>query len=71
MEAKMDGLQLFDVYEAARRLGMSHWRLRELKRRGKIAYLQMGQRLMFDARDLEAFVEQYRVAPVGKDEHAA
>ncbi|GAB2784435.1 hypothetical protein GCM10027275_30790 [Rhabdobacter roseus] len=47
--------------EAARYLKVAPRTLHEYKRREQIAFIQVGQKVLYTRRDLDTFLEEYRV----------
>lgn len=60
-ERQKKQMELIGIKEASRRLGISFWTLYAWVRTGRIPYVQLGKRKLFDPDDLEAFVEQHKV----------
>ncbi len=52
---------LLNAKEAGRRLGLSFWTLYAWARAGRIPYVQLGKRKLFDPRDIEAFIANNKV----------
>ena len=55
---------LIDVKDAASILRLSCSTLYEWARLRRVPHVRLGDRLLFDPHDLEAFVEQRKVGPV-------
>jgi excisionase family DNA binding protein len=55
--------KLFDLLEAGRYLNLSPHTLRSWVQRHRIPHLRLGRRILFDPRELDAFVETSRVDP--------
>jgi len=53
-----------NVNQAAAYLGTTTWMVRKLVWAKEIAYIRLGQRLLFDIQDLNRFIESQKVAPV-------
>jgi excisionase family DNA binding protein len=49
------------VKEAALYLGATVWAIRSLAWEGKVPFIRLGQRLLFDRQDLDKFIERTRV----------
>jgi excisionase family DNA binding protein len=49
------------LLEAGPLLGVSPYTLRAWVREGRIPYIRVGRRIVFDPRDLEAFVQAARI----------
>jgi excisionase family DNA binding protein len=49
-------VSLIDAEVAARRLGVSTWRLHQLAREGIVPVVRLGRRVMIDPEALEAFI---------------
>ncbi len=62
---KQDGL--LDAREASKRLGLSFWTLYAWARNGRIPYIQLGKRKLFDPRDIENFIDRHRVEETNGD----
>jgi excisionase family DNA binding protein len=56
--AKREGL--LDAREASKRLGLSFWTLYAWARTGRICYIQLGKRKLFDPKDIEDFINRHR-----------
>lgn len=54
-------MELIGTKEASRRLGISFWTLYAWTRNGRIPYIRLGKRKLFDPYDLESFVKQHKV----------
>jgi excisionase family DNA binding protein len=54
--------RLVGVAAAAAYLSCTVWAIRQLQWDKKIPYVRIGQRLLFDIRDLDAFVERSKEA---------
>jgi excisionase family DNA binding protein len=53
--------RLLRTSEAARYLGVSKWKVRELVQSGELPYIQInGGPWLFDVRDLDAFIERHK-----------
>jgi len=52
---------LISAKEAGERLGLSFWTLYAWARAGRIAYVQLGKRKLFDPRDIEALIDSHKV----------
>lgn len=58
-----DGLKrLFDVWEAASYLGLSHWALRKRISFGEIPIVRIGRRVLIDRYDLEQLILDNKVS---------
>jgi excisionase family DNA binding protein len=55
----MEDNKNFSEAEAAQRLGVSRLTLWRARRRGAIAYLRIGRRVLYAPRHLEAFEQKY------------
>ena len=53
--------KLLNVEEAAEYLGATVWFVRTLAWNHKVTYVRFGKRLMFDVRDLDAFIAKNKV----------
>lgn len=54
-----------DLLEAAPFLGVSPYTLRAWVRRRKIPFYRCGRRIVFSQTDLDQFLDECRVSPVG------
>ena len=54
--------RLLGVNQAASYLGTTTWMVRKLVWAKDIAYIRLGQRLLFDVVDLNKFIESQKVA---------
>lgn len=52
--------RLLGVAAAAAYLGATVWAIRKLQWEGTISSIRIGQRLLFDLRDLDAFIEKQK-----------
>jgi excisionase family DNA binding protein len=52
---------LLDAHEASRLLGLSFWTLYTWARKGRISYIQLGKRKLFDQKDIEEFINRHRI----------
>lgn len=50
--------RLLSVREAACYVGISHWTLRQKAWEGELPEVRLGRRLLFDLRDLDAWIER-------------
>lgn len=55
--------KLLSVSEAAEMLGLSKHTLNQWKSQGRIPFIKLGRRTLFDPDDLEAFIADRRVKP--------
>jgi len=55
-------IQLLDVDAAAANLGVSPATVRRLVRAGTLAYVRIGDRVLFRPQDLESFIESCRIS---------
>ncbi len=58
VDAPTNARRLLIVKEAAAYLGISQWTMRGLGWNGEIPEVKIGRRVLFDRRDLDAFVER-------------
>jgi excisionase family DNA binding protein len=56
---------LLSVVEAATRLGISKWTLISWMGKGRVPYVRLGRRVLFDPQDLAAWVEGNKVGVKG------
>jgi excisionase family DNA binding protein len=61
MEPNVAGRRLLTVKDAAEYLSCTIWAVRELAWAQKVPSIKIGRRLLFDIRDLDAFVETAKV----------
>jgi len=54
--------RMLNVRQAAEYLGATIWFIRTLGWEGKVPFVKAGRRLLFDVRDLDAFIEREKVA---------
>ena len=57
----------FDMNGAAAYLQVSRRSVAGWKARGLLPFAQLGRRILFDIRDLDAFVRERRIDPTGGD----
>ena len=56
--------RLFNIHEAALYLGRSAWALREMYYHGKVPCVRDGRRMLFDIKDLDAWIERSKIQQV-------
>ncbi|HKW34429.1 MAG TPA: helix-turn-helix domain-containing protein [Candidatus Acidoferrum sp.] len=54
--------RLLNVVQAAKYLGTTRWCVRTLAWEKQVPTIRLGKRLLFDVRDLDAFVDARKVA---------
>jgi excisionase family DNA binding protein len=52
--------RLLGVSAAAAYLGATEWAIRKLQWERKIPSIRIGQRVLFDIRDLDAYIDQHK-----------
>ncbi len=58
VDTETNARRLLSVKDAAAYLGISQWTMRGLGWNGEIPQVKIGRRVLFDRRDLDAFVER-------------
>jgi hypothetical protein len=51
---------LLKIEDAARILGRTHWTLRRDAKSGRLKYVRIGQRIMFEASEIRRLIEEGR-----------
>ena len=53
--------RLLNAKDTGKRLGLSFWTLYAWARAGRIPYVQLGKRKLFDPGDIETFINSHKV----------
>jgi len=64
MEPNQPTRRLLTVKDAAQYLSCTVWAVRELAWAQKVPSIKIGRRLLFDVRDIDAFVEREKVPAI-------
>jgi excisionase family DNA binding protein len=56
---------LLNVRDVAKVLGLTEWTVRRMARARRLPYVRLGRPILFEERELAAWVRDHRVTPTG------